>query len=580
MDNCHMEPGNDKYRLSIENFPDAFAYHRIVTDEKGIPVDYVFLEVNQNFEELTGLSQEDVLGRKVTEVLPSIKISNFDWITTYGKVAHTGESTKFEAYSKPLGRWYAVTAYSDEPGYFVAVFRDITESKKTEQALRESEAKYRNLVENINEVIYILDENASITYVSPSVEYISGYTPFELTKMRFTDIVHPDDLEGRMEQFFKIMSGDNAASEYRFITKDGRIAWVRTSARPVIKEGQVVGVQGVLTNITERKETEEKMRQSEERFQKMLSLIPDMVSIQDPDMNIIYSNWNGFALVPEDRRFLNTKCYRTYRGLDDICPDCQAVTVLQTKEAFQVDVELPDGRWVDLRVIPILDNDNNVELFVEWVREITEIKHTEQELRTQQKLLEGIIDGVSDVLCIQRPDHSIERYNQAGYDLYGMTAEEMKEKKCYELIGLERECEECATRKAVQTKGLVHIEKYVPELGAYLDCRSSPILDEDGNVTMVVEQFRDITERKKTEEALRYHYEFEKMVSEIASHFIRLPADQVDEGVHYALKECGEFFQVERSYIFLLSPDGQSINMTHEWHQKEVEPQINRLQSV
>jgi len=144
-------------------------------------------------------------------------------------------------------------------------------------------------------------------------------------------------------------------------------------------------------DITERKEAEKRLIQSEERFQKMLSLIPDMISTHDPDMNIIYSNWSGFGAVPEEKRLLNTKCYWSYRGRDDICPDCQAVKVLQTKEAFQKEVKLTEGNWVDLHVIPILGQDGSVELFVEWVRDITKQKQAERDI---QNLVENAPDMI------------------------------------------------------------------------------------------------------------------------------------------------------------------------------------------
>jgi light-regulated signal transduction histidine kinase (bacteriophytochrome) len=114
----------------------------------------------------------------------------------------------------------------------------------------------------------------------------------------------------------------------------------------------------------------------------MLKVIPDMVSVHDPDMNILYSNWNGFAAVPPEKQILNTKCYKTYRGYDQICPDCQAVSVLESKVPFYGELELSAGYWIDLRVIPLLASNGEVEFFVEWVRDISDLKKIEQELKT------------------------------------------------------------------------------------------------------------------------------------------------------------------------------------------------------
>lgn len=95
---------------------------------------------------------------------------------------------------------------------------------------------------------------------------------------------------------------------------------------------------------------DETVIKNEERFQQMLSLIPDMVSIHDTDMNILYSNWNGFASVPEEKRILGTKCYRTYRDCEDICPDCQAKTVLETTASgIHTSVFRPHSSWEPYR---------------------------------------------------------------------------------------------------------------------------------------------------------------------------------------------------------------------------------------
>jgi PAS domain S-box-containing protein len=117
----------------IENLPDALPTTKIVTDDDGSPVDYIFLEINGAFEEMTGLKREKIIGKKVTEILPGIEKSEFDWIGTYGKVALSGEPVRFESFSEPLGHWYDVSAYSDKPGYFAVTFHNTTSQKQLEK---------------------------------------------------------------------------------------------------------------------------------------------------------------------------------------------------------------------------------------------------------------------------------------------------------------------------------------------------------------------------------------------------------------------------------------------------------------
>ena len=175
----------------------------------------------------------------------------------------------------------------------------ITEHNRNIEILRESEEKYRMLIENLNEIIYTLDQNATITYISPNIKAIGGYSPAEIIGRRFTDFVHPEDLAGRLEQFGKILSGVNEPSEYRMLTRDGRSVWVRTSARLFMKEGGEIGVQGVLTDITDLKE-------SEKRLNMLISQTPAIIysyKIIKGELHLTYVNENvknilGFA--PEE----------------------------------------------------------------------------------------------------------------------------------------------------------------------------------------------------------------------------------------------------------------------------------------
>lgn len=140
---------------------------------------------------------------------------------------------------------------------------------------------------------------------------------------------------------------------------------------------------------------------------------------------------------------------------------------------------------------------------VESFVDITKYKKVEDQLRDAKAILEGVLDAIPDAVGIQDPEHRIIRLNQAGFRLFGLTPEQVKGKRCYELMGRADRCRPCATERAWRTKQLERVEKYVPELGLYMDCRSNPILDENGEVQMVVEQFYDVTERRKMEEQLR-----------------------------------------------------------------------------
>jgi PAS domain S-box-containing protein len=140
-----LKRSEGRYRSLFDHMFNGFADHRALLDKGGKPEDYVFLEVNEAFERLTGLNKEALIGKKATEVIPGIERDPADWIGIYGKVATTGEPVRFENFSEQLGRWYSVSAYSPGRGYFATVFEDITERKQAEATLRQSESRFRLL---------------------------------------------------------------------------------------------------------------------------------------------------------------------------------------------------------------------------------------------------------------------------------------------------------------------------------------------------------------------------------------------------------------------------------------------------
>jgi len=191
----------EQYRSLFENMINAFALHRVVCDEKGRPIDYVFVEANPSFEELTGLIRSDIIGRRVTQVLPGIRDDKFDWIGTYGKVALPGESVRFESYSEPLDRWYSVMAYCPEPEYFVALFEDVTDRKFVQESLAESEERYRELVESTDDLITVVDGEGRFVFVNHMAEKVFGLSADKCVGMPAPDFIHPDDRE-RSERWF------------------------------------------------------------------------------------------------------------------------------------------------------------------------------------------------------------------------------------------------------------------------------------------------------------------------------------------------------------------------------------------
>ncbi|NLI82893.1 MAG: PAS domain S-box protein [Deltaproteobacteria bacterium] len=379
--------------------------HTIVqTSQDGFWVvgsDARILDVNEAACHMLGYSMEEMLGLQVRDVdaqdtPPEIE-SRIRRIKEKG--ASTFETIHRRKDGSTLHVEVAVTYLRCPQDRFVCFVRDITDRKEGEEALRKSEERLSLALRGAE--LGMWDWNVPTGAVTFN-EHWAQMLGYRLEEMEphvrtWESLVHPEDLPKTLEVLKAHLEGNTEfyESEFRMRHASGSWLWILDKGQVIERddEGRPIRVCGTHLDISARKRAEAELVESKRRFEKMLDVVPDMISIHDPQMNIIYSNWNAFAAVPREKRQVGTKCYKTYRGMDEICPDCRAKFVLETKKPFQTEAELPDGTWVDLRVIPLLDDEGQVEYFMEWVRDITESKWAEEALRAALEQLEAIFES-------------------------------------------------------------------------------------------------------------------------------------------------------------------------------------------
>ncbi|MCL5876637.1 MAG: PocR ligand-binding domain-containing protein [Candidatus Bathyarchaeota archaeon] len=348
----------EKYQLLFENMVDGFAFCQMIYDKQDKPRDFICLEVNQAFERILRVKKEHVLGKKATEVFRGFRNVDPHILNTLGLVASTGLEEKFELFIEPLKIWLAASAYSPQRGYFAVIVEDITQRKKAEEALKESEGQLKRSQEIAHVGSWELDLVANKLVWTDEVYRIFGLKPleFDATYETFLSCVHPDDREIVDKTFNASLDegNDNYEIDHRAVRKDtGEIRFVHEKCSHIRdKFGEVIRSVGMVQDITERKKAEQALRESEERLQlKLDSVLSPDIEIGENDLsNIIdvpslqatmdhlYEVTNmGFALIDLKGKVL------VGTGWQDICTKFHRVNPRTCKNCIESDIELSSG---------------------------------------------------------------------------------------------------------------------------------------------------------------------------------------------------------------------------------------------
>jgi two-component system, cell cycle sensor histidine kinase and response regulator CckA len=248
-----LRDSHTRYKGIFENTRDGIAVYEAVDNGK----DFVFVEFNPAGERIEQIDRKEVIGRRVTEVFPAVK--DFGLLEVFQRVWRTGiaESHPVSIYKDGrINGWRENFVYKLPAGEIVAVYSDETQRKQVEEALRESEEKYRVLVENAGEVVLVAQDKR-VAFVNRTITRMTGYLPEDLFGKPFVDYIHPDDRATVVERHVQRLQGEAVPRAYpfRIITKAGEIRHVEGHIVPIEWEGRPATL-NLLADITDRREAE------------------------------------------------------------------------------------------------------------------------------------------------------------------------------------------------------------------------------------------------------------------------------------------------------------------------------------
>jgi PAS domain S-box-containing protein len=532
-----LRQSEERYRVLFDTLLEGFCIIEVVFDGDAKPVDYRFLEINPAFERQTGL--KNARGRLMRDLAPEHEAH---WFEIYGQVALTGQPARFVNEARALNRWYDVSAYrvGDPESRRVAIlFNDITEAKRAESALRQSESQLRTLGDNLPEGAiyrYRLDAGGEphVDFISAGIERLTGVPAAEFMSdgAAVERTIMPED-RARLRAAITLSRErlTRFEVEVRHTHRStGEVRWslLRSTPSPC-PDGSTVW-DGIELDITERKRTEEALRQSEALYRGIGESIDYGVWVCDPEGRNTYASESFLKLVG-----LTQQQCSSFGWGDVLHPDDAERTLAAWKECVRTegtwDIEHRfrgvDGAWHPIlaRGVPVRDERGRIAAWAGINLDISRRKQAEEALRLSESReraraaeLEALMDAAPAAIFVAREVDCLHMSgNRAAYDLLrrrpgknlSKSAPDDEKPTNFRAMkdGIEIPLHDLPIQKAAATGQPVrkHEMEFVFEDGSSINVLGDavPTLGEDGRPQGAVGVFFDITELKRAEVRLR-----------------------------------------------------------------------------
>jgi PAS domain S-box-containing protein len=380
------------YRTLFENMLDGFAYCQMLYDEHGQPNDFVYLAVNNAFGRLTGL--ENVIGKKVTQLIPGITELHPELFQAYGRVAAAGHPEKFEIDFKPLDLCLCISVYCPMTGYFVAVFDDITQRTRSDDALRTNEQRFRIMADGLPQMVWVTDAQAQLQFVNKTYYEFFGVTPEQITDPGWQPLMHSDDVAayaGELSACTRDRRPFRAEVRARRFDGEWRCLESQAQARFSVS-GEFLGMVGSSSDITERKQTEEALAESQQFTCSVLNDLFAFVGVMTADGTLIDVNRAPLeAAGIAASEVLGKKFWDCYWWSHS--PEIQTQVRKACERAaggeivrYDVPVRMAGDKrmWIDFQISPLRDTKGHITHLIPSAMDIAVRHATEDKLRASE----------------------------------------------------------------------------------------------------------------------------------------------------------------------------------------------------
>jgi PAS domain S-box-containing protein len=515
----------EKFRLAFDTSPDSVAITRVS--------DGMFVSVNKGFEQITGYTREQVLGKTSAEI--NIWKDLADRRNVIEELQATGKVQNYEASFVTLdgeiyGLMSAVIIELNGEPHILNITRDITERKRAEEALRESERRFRDIMENVNLISAMLDINGNIIFANNYFLKLTGWQLEEVLGRNWFELLIPPEAEAR-HVLLEGMKEGPVPPHYQneIFTRNGElrlIDWSNTLLRDA--QGNRAGIAGIGVDITERKRAEKALYESEERFRRLAENAQDLIYRYE------LSPKRGFSYVsPAATTITGYSPEEHYAdpdlGFKLVHPDDRQLLAMATQDGGAIRKPLmlrwirKDGSmlWTEQRNVPIYAEDGTLVAIEGIAIDITERKRAEAILHESETNLSALIENTDgSIWAVDQQYRLIVGNGEFHHNTSAALGRrlEMGESVLLPSFPAEVNAEwQGLYDRALQGERFtLETVTHFREEPRYIEYRLSPIREDGGEIRGVTVYGRDITERRKAEKEIRFKDDLLHMTSEMA----------------------------------------------------------------